>query len=91
MAAAELLAVGTSALSSADLVVAAGTPVTVGLKLGASDANPALIRITIKDDTGAYLPIGVLDQNNPVLVIAGPGTYKFTRPAGVGSCGVFSA
>lgn len=86
--ASELLAVGSSAANSSDLVVASGTTVTVGLK-GAVNAA-ARVRILLKDDGGAYIDVGELTPFRPVLAIAAPGTYRFTRVAGA-TCGVFSA
>jgi hypothetical protein len=91
MAAANLLTIGTNTTPSADLVVAVGTPVTVGLKFTTSDASQVFVRILLKDDLGAYWPIGSLDNNNSVTVISAPGTYAFVRAAGSGSVGVFSA
>ncbi|WP_136617057.1 MULTISPECIES: hypothetical protein [Mesorhizobium] len=87
----QLLAVGTTAASSGDLVVAAGTPVTVALKNTAAPVDSgARVLIQLKDDAGAYSSIGELNAYNLATVIAGPGTYRFTRSAGV-ACGVFSA
>lgn len=84
----ELLAVGTGAASSADLVVGAGTPVTVALK-GYTD-NGARVNIALKDDDGDYHHQGALTGASPSTVIAGPGTYRFTRPASSSACGAFS-
>jgi hypothetical protein len=87
----ELLAVGTTAASSSDLVVVAGTPATVALKNTAAPVPAgASVRIEIKDDAGAYSAIGELTGHNIAAVIAGPGSYRFSRVAGV-ACGVFSA
>jgi hypothetical protein len=83
----ELLATGSTAANSTDLVVAAGTPVTVGLK---GYADNATVRILLKDDAAAYNWVGNLISVQPVVVISGPGTYRFARVAGV-ACGVFSA
>lgn len=86
----ELLAVGTTAATSSDLVVT--TPVTVALKdaVGARVGAGALVEIQLKDDLGQYFWVGTLASGiNPATVIAGEGTYRFVRIAGT-SCGVFS-
>lgn len=86
MAAAEIIATASTAANSSDVVVAAGTPLAVGLK---GQAVGALVRIYLKDDAAAYNLAGELTSQNPNTLISAPGTYRFTRVAGV-SCGVFS-
>lgn len=90
MAATELLAVGTTAASSGDVVVAAGDQVTIALKGAENDAK---VNIELRDDAGAYLELGTLlgpGKSDRVIVITAPGTYRFTRVAGK-ACGVFRA
>lgn len=84
----QLIANGTTAANSADLVVAAGTPVTIVLNSIVDD--DAQVRIEIKDPASAYNAVGLLTSSAPATVIIAPGTYRFTRIAG-GSCGVLSA
>lgn len=88
----QILAIGTTALDSADQVVSAGTPLTVCLK----DANgptldpAARVDILLKDDAGQYFQIdSLIATTRPALMIVAPGTYRFSRPAGP-ACGVFS-
>jgi hypothetical protein len=88
MAAALILATADTAANSADVVVSAGTPLTVALKGIASAA--ALVLILIKDDAGTYQQVGELSAANRITVINAPGTYRFQRIAG-SACGVFSA
>jgi len=84
----QILATGTGAANSSDLVVAAGTPVTVCLK-GTSTAR-AIVRIQLKDDAAAYNTIGTLSTpDDNAKVIDAPGTYRFQRIAASGICGVF--
>lgn len=85
--ASQILADGTGPANSADIVVAAGTILTVALKNATRDAR---IIVQVKDDAGAYQPIDELNpsRNNPA-VLSAPGTYRFSRAAG--TCGVFSA
>ncbi len=92
MAITSLLTVGTTAASSSDLVVAAGTPVTVSLKnTAAAVPITARVLIELKDDAGVYYAINDLtgEWNKHATLISAPGTYRFTRIAGV-ACGVFS-
>lgn len=102
MAAANILAIGTTQASSSDVVVASGASLTVFLK-GASGVVPdgATIAIMLKDDLGAYEQVGSLVAGNLVggvattdrfgrtaLLIAAPGTYRFDRAAlAVGAVG----
>jgi len=88
MAAAQILSTGSTAVDSADITIAAGTPLTVGLK-GVAD-GAALVIIKLKDDAGAYNVVGSLASGQPAAMIEAPGVYRFSRVAG-GACGVFSA
>jgi len=87
-----ILTVGTTAANSSDVTVVAGTPLTVCLKDAAGKVvEPgARVNILLKDDAGEYFLVGLqLTTLKPALQIAAPGTYRFSRVAGV-SCGVFS-
>jgi len=84
----EILATASTAADSSDMIIDVGTPVTVGLK-GMTDSE-ALVHISIKDDGGAYNVVGKLTSAECVVVIDGPGTYRFSRVAGH-TCGVYSA
>lgn len=92
MAAAEILAIGTTALDSSDVTIDAGATLTVCLKdaAGPSVPNGAKVEIKIKGDNSEYYTIATLTGGRPALVITGAGIYRFSRPVGV-SCGVFSA
>jgi hypothetical protein len=87
----EILAVGTTAANSSDVVVAAGSELTVSLKAAAGPRvlPGAFVHILLKDDAGQYFRIGHLNGAKPALVLAAAGTYRFSRLAGA-SCGVFS-
>lgn len=91
----EILAVGTTFLESDDVPVDAGDELVVCLKdaTGNLVASTARVNVLIKDDDGAYFLVGSLvggDPDKMSAVLAGGATYRFTRPAGVGSCGLFS-
>lgn len=86
----QLIAAGSTAASSSDQTVEAGTPLTVSLK-GATGPE-ARVLIELKDDAGAYNAVSELNSLQPEQaskVIAGPGVYRLTRIAGA-TCGVFS-
>lgn len=83
----QLLAVGSTAADSSELVIAAGSAATVCLK---GDTSPVTVRIALKDDAGAFRVIGELTSARPVVAITAPGTYKFSRAASE-TVGVFSA
>jgi hypothetical protein len=82
----QLLAVGSTAASSSDLVVT--DDVTVSIK--GFTGPEAFVAIELKDDAAAYVAVGTLTTSHPATVISAPGTYRFTRRAGA-TCGVFSA
>ena len=87
----QILAVGTTAADSTDVVVSAGSTLAVCLKdaAGSTVDNAARVEIQLKDDAGQYFTVATLTGGRPALVIAGAGTYRFSRFAGA-SCGVFS-
>ena len=87
----QLLAVGSTAASSADLVVAPGSPVTVCLNSasGPLTLGDARMEIQFKDFAGQSFTVEALTCRSPAMTIIGAGTYRFTRPAGP-ACGVFS-
>ncbi|MGW9230572.1 hypothetical protein ACWGPT_06810 [Pseudorhizobium sp. NPDC055634] len=87
-----ILSIGTTAANSADVVVDAAAPLTVALKTAAGPemATSAQVDILIKDDAGQYFRVDALTGSKRAVVIAGSGTYRFSRKAGE-ACGVFSA
>lgn len=87
----EVLAVGTSAANSSDVTIAEGEQLTVCLKdaAGTRVGNGAKVEIQLKDDDNEYFAVDTLHSGKVAVVIAGAGTYRFSRIAGV-SCGVFS-
>lgn len=86
-----VLAAGITAATSTDIVVAAGSTVTVGLFSAAAAAVPAGLVMGIDLDTpGADNTIGSLDSTRRQVVLAGPGTFRVKRPAYTGTAfGVF--
>lgn len=87
----QVLAVGTGAANSSDVIVAAGATLGVALKdaAGSLVSKTAIVDILYKDDAGQYFKVGSLNYGQPAVQI-GPGTYRFTRKANGVSVGVFS-
>jgi hypothetical protein len=90
--AAQILAVGTTQADSADITIAAGSILTVGLKGQiSSGASNASVSIYLKDDAGAYNFVDELAYpSRQALVIVGPGVYRFSRNSNGATCGVYS-
>lgn len=82
----QLIAAGSTAANSSDIVIADGESVTVALKGYVSGAE---VIISLKDDVPAYNEVARLNPQVPALVISGPGTYRLSRVAGF-TCGAFS-
>lgn len=86
----QVLAVGSTAADSSDVVVAAGSTLTVALNdaAGPDTPYPAEVDVLLKDPAGQYFRVDKLTPAKPALVLAA-GTWRFSRVAGT-SCGVFS-
>lgn len=80
MAQETILAAAQTAATSTNIVVSAGSSVTVGM-FTTSGAIPAFVGMQIMHDTpGGDLLVGVLDLARPAQVLDGPGTYRVVRP-----------
>ena len=89
MAQSTILASGTTAASSTDIVVAAGDVVTVGI-FSASSGDLLSSALAVQQVTpGALLTIGQLDSFTRSVQISGPGTFKVARPVLTTAFGVF--
>lgn len=90
-----ILATGTTAATSTDIVIAAGATVTVGIFCAAPDVPVGLgwepIEFSVLEKTpGADNKIDTLNYGKKAIVLSGPGTYRVSRPAYTGSpFGVF--
>jgi hypothetical protein len=86
-----VLAAGTTADASTDIVVAAGSVVTVGIFAAtAADLPIEAIFDVMQDTPGADNVAARLHQANRTTVLSGPGTFRVKRPAYTGSAfGVF--
>ena len=83
---ANIIPVGAGAAVSADIVVAAGTPVAIH-GYGADGVNWS-VQIQIKNADASYTTVSAVTNLAPLKVIDGPATYRASRPAGGGACAV---
>jgi hypothetical protein len=91
MAQATILATGTTAATSTDIVVAAGASVTVGLFTADANGIPPDHFASVWIDTPSNdLLVKQLTGVCPTTVIAGPGTFRVVRKAGTTSFGIFT-
>lgn len=86
-----ILAPGTSAGTSDDIVIAAGASVTVGIYCATDRSLPAGISFSVVQATpGADAPVAALGNDARALRLAGPATFRVKRPAYSGHAfGVF--
>lgn len=80
----ELIPLGTAEVASADFAVAAGSSAGLLLKDGSSAdsvASGAIALIQVRSSAGKYTTVGTLDSNNPLRVLAAPGTYRILKRA----------
>lgn len=89
MAQATILASGTTAATSTDIVLADGASKTVGMFGAGAIGSIGFLRVMI-DTPGADLQIATLTPRNPVVVISGPGTFRVVRPLVSSAVGVFT-
>ena len=81
----EILATGSTAASSTDVTVAAGSTDALFLKdaAGPDVLEHALALIQIKNSAGAYFTVGRLTRDRPGVIVYGPATYRVNRPGGI--------
>jgi hypothetical protein len=88
----ELIAPQTTAANSGDQVVAAGTSLSVGLKIALTGPIPwdEVVKITRKDDNAKYADSGFwLGATQPSVEITGEGTYRVEKPVTRNAIGVY--
>jgi opacity protein-like surface antigen len=87
-----VLAVGTTSAVSTDIVIPAGSTVTVGIYFSASTGQGAGSAAHVNQATpGADNFLLALDALNRSTVLIGPGTFRVTRQATAGpALGVFT-
>lgn len=87
---ANILAAGTTAASSSDFVVVAGTPNTIVLTDAAGPSIPegGYVSIQFKAASGEYITVDYLNSTRTGRIMDGPGTYRVHRPLTTVSVGV---
>lgn len=89
MAQSTILASGTTAATSTDIVIAAGDSVTVGIfSADANDITDGSFSIN-QVTPGAAVTIGSLNLYNRSTQLFGPGTFQVKRPVLTTAFGVF--
>lgn len=77
-----ILAAGTTAATSSDVVVAAGETVTIGLFAASSSTLPIAARFSLRLDTpGQDVRVAALTNTVMAVQVTGPGTYRVHRTA----------
>jgi hypothetical protein len=85
-----ILAAGTTAATSTDIVLAAGDTATVGIFAATAIPLPAGEQFTVVQVTpGAANYVGMLTNNERSVQIVGPGTFQVKRPVTTAAFGVF--
>ena len=87
-----ILAPGSSAATSTDIVVPAGDVVTVGIYTAIAAVAPTGARFSVMQGTpGADNVLASLNNYSRTTALVGPGTYRVQRPAYAGTgFGVFT-
>lgn len=88
MAQTTVLASGTTAATSSDIVVAAGASKTVGIFGAAALAGLGSLKVML-DTPGADIEVTRLTRSQPVVVLSGPGTFRVVRALSAVAVGVF--
>lgn len=87
-----ILAAGTTAATSTDVVVAAGATVSIGIFTSDAAGIPGNHSVTVFMDTPSQdVPLFQLNGKEPVKAVSGPGTFRAKRGLGLTtSIGVFT-
>lgn len=88
MAAAQVLAIGSGAATSADFTVTGPTAVALKFTSAPSNSPSARVSLQLKDDAGAYWPVVELSATVRFAILGAPGVYRAQRFEG--TCGVFT-
>lgn len=86
-----ILASGTSAATSSDVTVAAGSVVSVGIFTSSGEPSQmGPLASVVMDTPGGDITIKTLSAEEPATVLSGPGTFRVVRPALSSAIGAFS-
>ena len=90
MAQSTILAPGTTYATSGDVIVSAGSTVTVGLFVaagGIADTDRAAVMLATP---GADLVVALLTAQRPAMQVAGPATFRIVRELCIATIGIFA-
>lgn len=86
-----ILAAATATGTSTDVVVAAGSQVTIGIYTTDAGGIPGDARVQVYIDTPSQDKLlFALTSNAPVQVLSGPGTFRCVKPASAVAYGAFT-
>jgi len=85
-----ILAAATTAATSSDVTVAAGSSVNIGIFASGADVPASNCAALYMDTPGGDLAIHRFNQTYPVVCVTGPGTFRVRRPEGSVAIGAFS-
>lgn len=88
MAATELVAAGTTLVSSSDFTLTAGSPRTLFLKYAANAGGPILYYIQHKNADATYTTKVVMTPSHDPLTLDGSGVFRAQRQASAASSGL---
>ena len=91
MAASNLIAIGKTAATSSNVVLADGANGVISLKVTNGGRVPAgaIAFVDILDDTGNFTETAILSNSQPSVIARGPATYRARRPVQDADGGVF--
>lgn len=74
-----IIAAGDTATSSAEFTITGAT--TIFCTPGTADGR-FLVRLLFKNSASAFVPFASVNHEEPLVVLAGPGTYRADRISG---------
>lgn len=79
---AELIATGTTLVTSSEFTLTSTDVVTISLKSATDPVLPSSAQavINLKTSSGTFIPLGSVTSSTPAILLNGPGTYTITRP-----------
>ncbi len=85
-----ILAPGTNAATSSDIVLGAGEEKTIGMYVPSGTIPGAIFMTVMLDTPGADTPVGYLTASRPAMAVSGRGTFRVVRGAFTTAAGVFT-
>lgn len=89
MAQTTILAANTTAATSSDVAVTAGSTISIGV-FSAAMLPGGVCASLLMDTPSGDVVVHQFTRARPAVAVTGPGTYRVVRPAGSVSLGAFS-